>query len=170
MELLTEISESDIGIESSLSDIKYNVRRASRAIVVNQNNQIALLYVSKKNYHKLPGGGIEKDENISEALMREVIEEVGVEINLISEVGAVIEYRDRFELMQLSYCFLASVKKNLEAPSFTEEEQSNGFILKWVTFEEAINLLRNDNPTDYSGCFIKKRDYTFLIKAKELVI
>jgi len=90
-------------------------------------------------------------------------------ITLISEVGAVIEYRDRFELMQLSYCFMASVKKNLEAPSFTEGEQSNGFILKWVTFDEAINLFQNDKPTDYSGCFIKKRDYTFLIKAKDML-
>lgn len=40
-----------------------------------------------------------------------LIEEVGVEINLISEVGAIIEYRDRFEFMQLSYCFLATLRR-----------------------------------------------------------
>lgn len=66
--------------------------------------------------------------------------------------------------------FSSYVKKNLEAPSFTEEEQSNGFILKWVTFDEAIKFLQDDKPTDYSGYFIKKRDSTFLIKAKNLVM
>lgn len=167
MELLAEISDLDFGLERETSEIKYKMRKASRAVIINHSNEVALLFVSKNNYHKLPGGGIEQGEDISEALIREVIEEVGVEIKLITEVGAIIEYRDQFELLQLSYCYVAEVEKLLENPSFTEEEVSNGFILKWVPIEEAINLLRDDQPRDYMGKFIQKRDYTFLLKSKE---
>jgi len=35
-------------------------RHAARAVVVNQKNRIALLYVAKDHYHKLPGGGLNK--------------------------------------------------------------------------------------------------------------
>jgi hypothetical protein len=34
----------------------YSTREAGRAVVFNENKNIALLYVSKENYYKLPGG------------------------------------------------------------------------------------------------------------------
>lgn len=171
MELLAELTELDIGLkgEGSTSDLKLQIRKASRAVVINESNKIALLFVSKKNYHKLPGGGIEQNENVYEALVREVYEEVGAEIKVILDVGVIIEYRDQHELMQVSYCYLASLENMLEAPSLTEEEQSNGFMLKWVPIEEAILLVHNDKPEDYVGRFIQKRDFTFLTKARELI-
>jgi 8-oxo-dGTP pyrophosphatase MutT (NUDIX family) len=162
MKLLAEIAQEDIGFEKLDTETRYQVRKASRAIVVNHLKQIALLYVSEKNYHKLPGGGIERGESIADALIREVIEEVGVEIKVNAEVGLIIEYRDRFEQLQISYCFFASRERAQKGPSFTEEEQQNGFALKWVTLEEAIELVSNDVPKDYVGRFIQKRDYTFL--------
>lgn len=122
MNLLTEISDHDLGLVSQTNNIKYRVRKASRAIVINQFNQVALLYVSKNNYHKLPGGGFEQNEGKFEALNREVIEEVGVEIKILSDVGVIIEYRNHFEMLQISYCYIASVENILENPSFTDEE------------------------------------------------
>lgn len=132
MKLLAEIAEEDIGFEKLETESKYNykVRKASRAIVVNHLKQIALLYVSEKKYHKLPGGGIERGESIADALIREVMEEVGVEIKVNGEVGLILEYRDRSELLQISYCFFASSVRAKEGPSFTEEEQQDGFELK----------------------------------------
>ncbi|TMV50321.1 NUDIX domain-containing protein [Paenibacillus mesophilus] len=162
MKLLAEIAEEDIGYEMPQTENNYRVRKASRAIVVNALKQIALLYVSKQNYHKLPGGGIERGESIADALSREIMEEVGVEIKVNGEVGLIIEYRDRFELLQISYCFFASMERTKEGPSFTEEEQQDGFELKWVELEEAIELVRDDVPTNYVGRFIQKRDYAFL--------
>ncbi|MEK5475673.1 NUDIX domain-containing protein [Paenibacillus sp. FSL R5-0407] len=169
MELLSEISDKDFGFESSSSNVKYCVRRASRAVVINRNNQIAILFVSKHNYHKLPGGGIEEGEEMANALIREVVEEVGAEIDIVSEVGTIIEYRDKFELIQLSYCYLAKVKTLLDHQFLTDDEKANGFVLKWVSLEEAIALVQADKPFDYMGNFIRKRDYTFLAKAEKIL-
>lgn len=170
MELLAEISDLDIGIDSRQSgEVRYGVRKAARAVVMNQLNEIALLYVSNKKYHKLPGGGVEERENIPEALSREVLEEVGVKIRLGADVGVIIEHRHQFELLQISYCYMARVVDSQGKTSFTAEEEANGFQLKWVSLEEALFLLQKDKPVDEIGKFIQKRDYTFLMKAYQLL-
>ncbi|NOQ56220.1 MAG: ADP-ribose pyrophosphatase, partial [Nanohaloarchaea archaeon] len=69
MELIKEISLKDFGeANNSDSDKTYRLRKASRAIVINDENKIALLFVSEHNYHKLPGGGLEPGEDTSSAL------------------------------------------------------------------------------------------------------
>jgi 8-oxo-dGTP diphosphatase len=167
MELLNEIYNEEITGEQTATSIAYNLRKASRSIVFNGNKQVALLYVSKHKYHKLPGGGVENTENIKETLKREVMEEVGVNVLIGEEIGAIIEYRDEFRQLQISYCFFSKVVGEINAPAFTESELENGFQIKWVTLDEAITLLSNDNPDDYMGKFIKKRDLTFLNRAKK---
>lgn len=52
-----------------------------RAVIFNENN-IALIYREKqgKTYYTLPGGGVEDDELLSHAVIREVKEELGLDI------------------------------------------------------------------------------------------
>jgi len=169
MELITEIYEEYIGHIKLDSEELYKVRKASRAVLFNSLSQIALPFVSKNMYHKLPGGGIEKDESIIEALNREIMEEVGAKIDIISEIGAIIEYRDKFNQLQISYCYLAKVNEIVDSPSFTKDELFAGFELKWMDFEDAIATIENDKPNDYMGRFIQKRDLAFLTKTKEII-
>jgi len=165
MELIKEIYEEDLGYDYEYSNIAYKLRKASRSIVLNDSREIAILYVAKNKYHKLPGGGIEAGENIKMALNREVMEEAGVEIDILGEIGAIIEYRSKHELLQISYCYYSEVRGHIVEPSFTEEERSNGFKLKWVPLDEAIAILENDIPDNYVGRFIQKRDLLFLKSA-----
>lgn len=165
MELIKEIYEKDIGYKNENTEITYKLRKASRSIVLNGSKKIALLYVSKNKYHKLPGGGIEAGEDIKTALNREVMEEAGVNINILGEIGAIIEYRNKHELLQISYCYYSEVKGEIKEPSFTEEEINNGFKLKWVSLDEGISILENDIPDNYVGKFIQRRDLLFLKSA-----
>ncbi|WP_438350050.1 NUDIX domain-containing protein [Paenibacillus sp. FA6] len=169
MRLIREIDDTVITREEmNMQDITFNVRKSSRAIVSNSSKQIAIIYVSKDKYHKLPGGGIEKGENYMSALNRELMEEAGVEVTVLGEIGMIIEYRKDHRLLQISNCYATEMIGELVEPSLTKDERSKGFVLKWVDLAEAISLLENDQPRNYAGKFIKERDLTFLKEAARM--
>jgi len=162
MNILKEINPAGLD-EEEVSG--FRVRRAVRAVLTDDDDLIALLDVKKQNYHKLPGGGVEKDEDNVMALKRECLEETGCIIEVGEEVGSVVEYREKFKLKQISDCYLARVVGKKREPAFTDSELKNRFELMWVTIDEAIKLLEADEPMDYEGSFIRERDLTFLIEA-----
>lgn len=171
MKLLTTLRESDIFPGSQDTDPSvFWERKAARAIVTNELGQVALLKVGHRNYHKLPGGGVDGDEDIAEALQRELVEEIGCTADVSGEVGEIIEYRDQQKMHQVSYCYLATQVGEQQPPEFTPEELANGFEMIWAwDISDAISLLENDKPTDYSGKFIVARDLVLLKTAKEIM-
>lgn len=163
MKLLKTIKNQDIFPESSFdSKIEYRIRKAARAIVFDRDNNIAILNATKLHYHKLPGGGIEQGEDILEALNREMIEEIGCQIEVTGELGRIDEYRDESKLMQKSYCYIANVVGEKNEPQFVENEVEDGFEIMWVSLDEAINILSSDVAEDYHGKFKLMRDNIFL--------
>ena len=66
-------------------------RPSARAIII-KDNKIAMVYSKKYDYFKFPGGGIESSETNIDALIREVKEEVGLDVikESIEEYGLVI--------------------------------------------------------------------------------
>ncbi|MFA5169151.1 MAG: NUDIX domain-containing protein [Candidatus Paceibacterota bacterium] len=170
MKILKEIKGSDIGLnEEERFDNPYFLRKAARAVVFNNNNEIAFQFASKHKYYKLPGGGVEKGETIKEALKREVLEESGCGIDIIDDVGIIIEYRNKFDTLQISYCFLAKVIGEIGNPKYEELEISEGLMPMWTPIEKAINLIEKVNTNDYQGRFIKERDLLFLKEALVLI-
>jgi 8-oxo-dGTP diphosphatase len=167
MKLLKEIYDKDFltGGKNRLN-ICYSLRKAARAVIMDKNNQVPLLFASRNNYHKLPGGGIKDNETVSEALRREILEEVGVTIKSVKDIGVIIEYRDEIKLLQISYCYFARINKLIKKPSFTKKELSEGFELKWMSFDKAIKAIKKDKPSNYTGRFIQKRDLLILSEVK----
>lgn len=145
----------------------YKVREAARAIVVDGEGKVAMLHVSKENYYKLPGGGVEKGEDILLALDRECKEEIGCGIEVISELGMIIEYRKMFGLQQISYCYMAKLKGEKGKPEFTKKESSKGFMEVWLSYEEAVKMIRESSATSKEGeLYIVPRDTILLEEAK----
>lgn len=158
MELLGIIGEKDI-------QRAYQVRKAARAVVFDADENIALLFVAKHDYYKLPGGGIEDGEDFEKAVKRECLEEIGCDIEVVKSIGRIIEYRhfsDGINEDQESYCYVARVKGEKGTPHLEQGEIDDGFCEKWVSKEEAVRLLRESTPDDYMGKFIVARDLLFV--------
>jgi len=144
----------------------YAVRRAARAVVTDADGAVALLYAQTYDYYKLPGGGIEANEEPLDALEREIKEELGCEIGNILELGEVIEWRDFWAMKQVSYCYQATVRGAKGEPSFTDDEIAEGFRIVWVpSLIEAITYVEQAaSSTDLSVKFMATRD-TAILKA-----
>jgi len=162
MQLLKTINPENID-EKDVLDWQY--RYAARAVVFDDSGKIGLLHVTKENYFKLPGGGVEENEDIKTALNRECQEELGVKIEVLKEIGSIVEYRTEYKLVQTSYCFLAKVNSIKGEANFTDDEKSSGFVIVWVEPNEALRLLHLRQTNDYQGKFIEERDFCFLEKA-----
>ena len=159
MKLIKEIDKE----KETICDA-YKIRKAARAVLFNDENKIALLNVTKYGYHKLPGGGVEDMEDITVALEREAMEEVGAKIEVFDEVGITIEYRKKFGVLQFSYCYAAKVKGKLGNPKFTESEKNDGFVVEWYSLSDAIRIMKNEMPKNYPGNYIVERDLAFLME------
>lgn len=168
MKLLKTIIEKDIGWDNNTKVVKYNVRETARAVVFNDKNEVALFFVSKYGFHKIPGGRLEKNENIVDALKREIIEEVGAEIEIICELGKILEIADKHSLKQISYCYSVKVIGELSPQKFEDYEISDGYKLEWIPLEKAIEIMNKKNKSDnYVGKFTEIRDLIFLKEAKK---
>lgn len=171
MKLIATIHDSDLYENVVDADpTNYRLRTAARAVVLDDRDQVALLKVGAYNYYKIPGGGIEEGEDVEQALARELLEEIGCQAEIAGEVGEIVQFLDQKQLKQISYCYLAKQIGEKNAPNFTDEEVANGFEALWVKdIDEAIKLLENSRPDDYSGTSIVERDLTLLVTAKKLI-
>lgn len=162
MKLLLTINPD--GIDGNMADA-FRRREAARAVILDTDENIALLAVTKSGYHKLPGGGIEEGEDTQLALARECMEEVGCKITVTGELGSVREVRAKYSFVQDSYAYLAKVDGEKGAPDFTESELERGFEIRWMQLNEALDLLSSEQTDDYDGQFIVVRDLAILKEA-----
>jgi 8-oxo-dGTP diphosphatase len=163
MNKLGLINPRNVSDEEALT---YKTRVAARAIVMDAHNKIALLHVTRDNYFKLPGGGVEEGEDMHMGLTRECREEIGCDVEIGEEVGMTTEYwKEDFE-RQTSHCFLAHIVGEKGMPELTASEQERGFETVWLTYADAISTLRDCVPTQWEGDYIIPRELLFLEAAR----
>lgn len=169
MKLLKTIKHSDLFTNDKVEVIgEYKIRKAARAVVFDDDGKIAIIKVVNHNYHKLPGGGVEEGDDLASALEREMVEEIGCKILVTGDIGRIIEYRDRWGIKQESFCYIAKLVGEKGQPEFTEVEIADGFVILWISLEEAIEKIRKDKPDDYLGKLVQARDRCFLEEARIL--
>ena len=106
-------------------------------IIIKNGNKIALVLhiYANKNLWSLPGGSIKKYEKPEEAIIREVKEELGIEIEprYLDKIVRNAEYK-----RDTVYCFIAEVDENDLSPDNKEISEA-----KWF---ELNNLPSNLSP------------------------
>lgn len=172
MKKLITLKPQDFLTDSTQIDFSgFSKRTAARAVLLNKQGEVYLLNVSKHGYHKLPGGGVDRDEEIEQALERELLEEVGCRAEVLVELGETVEYRayDDGGLEQVSFAYLAR-QVGEQVPSALEEgEIEEGmFEVRAKSIDDAIAILSHDTPDNLEGRYIQKRDMSILEEAKRV--
>lgn len=101
-------------------------------IVVNQNNHFLITKRSKKDsyagYWEFPGGKIESNESASDALIRELNEEVGIVVLSHAFLGEMV-----YEYPLYSVHLIIHHVSAFDGEAYCNEDQQD---LRWVPFEE----------------------------------
>ncbi len=139
----------------------YNVRVAVRMVIMNKDGKMAQSSALSGTYYKIPGGGVEKDEELIDAIHREALEEAGAHIEIESEIGAIIQY-DHDAPFQISFCYLCNVVGELERVNLTDHEIMEQFELKWVSLKEAVDMLEAEKHDDVGKESIRVRELLIL--------
>ena len=175
MELIYKVTDADIG-EKAVEMENPRVRIGARGIVIREDGKIAVFNKANKNEYKLPGGGIENEENPEEAFKREVFEETGCEVEIIENLGTIEEHKTQGNFKQISYVFVGKVIKDTNELHITEKEKDEGAKLVWETPENALklitecfdNLVASKYESVYHTKFIVYRDRKILERYIEL--
>lgn len=142
MNCIRILIDEDFGLKS----IPFNnprIRYGARGIVIREDGKIAIFNKTNKNEYKLPGGGIDKEEDIKEAFKREVLEETGCNVEIIDTLGTIEEHKSLDNFKQISYLFVGKVIKDNNQLYLTEKEINEGAKVLWVDKEEGLNLITN---------------------------
>lgn len=169
MNLICKITDKDIGEQYEKLD-NPQLRLGARGIVIRDDGKIAIFNKSNKNEYKLPGGGIENNENPEVAFEREVLEETGCIVKITEHLGITEEYKSQSNFRQISNIFVGKVIEDTQKFNFTQKEIEEGGKLLWVTPQEGLELITNcydklvdsSYETVYATKFVVLRDRKIL--------
>ena len=160
---IAEISDKDFGFDNPKEKTD-GIRFCVRVLLFNDKNEICVIKSEKYGYTQLPGGGIENDESIIDALKRETKEETGWLISDIEPIGYTLEKRkDKRNAhpwgKDISYVFKAIPIKQV-GTNYMEDEIAEGFQPIWLRLKDFITEKerRKAEIKSYSGCFSDRRD------------
>ena len=162
MKLLATLKAEDVESDTPPFDYaSFKPRTAVRAIVFDED-KVALIHVKEHGYYMLPGGGIESEEIVTE-LQREIIEELGCEIEITDEIGSIEVYFDRLSKRQTDFCYTAKKVRLIANTTPTDFEVEEGHDVVWTeNLREALRLAETAAPANRDGKLVRARDLLFL--------
>ncbi len=170
-----EIEELNISLEDTEWPYEYTShdRTIARAIVYLKDDFYFVKVdrdddFGKASYIETSGGGVDIDEALDLAIKRELSEELGVEVNIISKIGIVSDYYNKIHRHNINHYFLCEVK------SFGNKHMTDDEINLWhlstikLKYEEALSLYEKNRDTKI-GRLVANREVPVLKKAKEIL-
>lgn len=134
----------------SEKDITKIVLRA-KALIINGDS---IIVGNEDGILQFPGGHLEENENYKNCLKREVLEEIGIELNddEISEPFMLVTYLSKnwpskgINQKALILYFLVETDKepNLTKVNYTEHEKKGNFKIEKISLEDAIDIIKNN--------------------------
>lgn len=118
-----------------------NLRKEkSCGCIIIKNKKVLLVYEKNRNFWGFPKGHMEEGENEVETALREVKEEVGLDVEIDVTKRYSLNYIIRDEIDKTTILYIAIPKnENLKKQESEIED------IKWCDFNEALNTLTFKN-------------------------
>ena len=115
-------------------------KEKSCGCIIIKNRKVLLVYEKNTNFWGFPKGHMEEGESEIQTALREVKEEVGLEVDIDKEKRYELNYIIRDEIDKTTVLYIARTKS--EEIIMQESEIAN---IKWCDFDEALNTLTFEN-------------------------
>ncbi len=144
-------------------------RSAVRGIVLDDMGRIVLNHIDgadefgRRDHFETPGGGVEDGESLEAALRREMGEEVGLEIEILAEVGIIANEYFVLRRRDIQHYFLCRAVGRRPAHR-TPEEQIMFAPAVWVPADEILRMY-DTRPVENVGAEIHARDRIAIAEA-----
>lgn len=143
---------------------EFRLRNRAAGIVLNDKKEIILMNLTNMYFHMLPGGGMDSNENMEEALYRELKEETGANVEIISELGIVVENLEQRQMKQITYFYLTKIVGEIEEPNLMPDELEQGYQVEWYSIDDTIKILEEESEYEE---YIKQRELEAIKAAKQ---
>ena len=114
------------------------------------------------------GGGVERGEALTEAIRRELREELGAEVEILAKIGVVSDYYNLIHRHNINHYFLCAVRSLGEKHLTADEIDSFHLSTLKLSYEDAAAEYKKRSNTRL-GRLIANRELPILRRAKELL-
>ena len=149
-------------------------RNVVRAIVFDEEDKFYFVRAvrdddfGKATLIETSGGGVEENEELLDAIKRELKEELGVEVDVVCKIGVVSDYYNLIHRHNINNYFLCKVK-SFGDKNLTKEEMDDFHLSTLrLSYEEACKEYEYRSNSKL-GKLISNRELPILHRAKEIL-
>ena len=150
-------------------------REIARGIVFDEEKNFYFVRIhrddsfGKATLIETSGGGVEKGENLEEAIKRELNEELGAEVEILREIGIVSDYYNLIHRHNMNHYFLCKVLSFGEKNLMPYEIRDFHMETLKLSYEEAIKEYEKCSNTKL-GRLIAQREVPVLKEAERMLL
>lgn len=173
---MKDVNELKLYLEDKEWEYTYtdHDREIVRAIVVDDDGYFYFARLDRDDIFEpcvvieTSGGGVEKGEDLQEAIKRELLEELGAKVEIIDKIGVVSDYYNLIGRHNINHYFLC--KALSFGKNHLTEDEVNAFHLTTLKlkYEDAVAYYQK-NLTSKLGRLIFNREMPILKRAKEML-
>ncbi len=126
-----------------------------------ENNQGQILLCNYNGIYMLPGGKVDSNELLEDALKREIKEELGIDLKKYDNLVTIDHYQKDYPKLDGSllnrkvkthyYAVKAEVSLDRKNQNLTDREKNNKFQLEWINKKDILRFIKyykTNNPRD----------------------